>query len=115
MQRSAWFVLVAVTAVAGSIASALAADAGYPKRAVRMIVPYPPGGAGDIVGRLLDHRLQAVDREKLASGDVRWRNRTQFVRLRLIEQGDLKKGSPRGLWELSDQGWRRVNGESRAG
>jgi tripartite-type tricarboxylate transporter receptor subunit TctC len=28
------------------------ADA-YPQRAVRLIVPYPPGGAGDIVGRML--------------------------------------------------------------
>jgi tripartite-type tricarboxylate transporter receptor subunit TctC len=33
-----------------------AADA-YPQRAVRLIVPYPPGGAGDIVGRLLAARL----------------------------------------------------------
>ena len=29
----------------------------YPQRAVRLIVPYPPGGAGDIVGRLLSARL----------------------------------------------------------
>jgi len=29
----------------------------YPQRAVRMIVPYPPGGAGDIVGRLLTAKL----------------------------------------------------------
>jgi tripartite-type tricarboxylate transporter receptor subunit TctC len=32
------------------------ADA-YPQRAVRLIIPYPPGGAGDIVGRLLAARL----------------------------------------------------------
>ena len=35
---------------------AAAADA-YPQRAVRLIVPYPAGGAGDIVGRLLSARL----------------------------------------------------------
>ena len=29
----------------------------YPQRAVRLIIPYPPGGAGDIVGRLLAARL----------------------------------------------------------
>ena len=29
----------------------------YPHRAVRMIVPYPPGGAGDIVGRMLAAKL----------------------------------------------------------
>jgi tripartite-type tricarboxylate transporter receptor subunit TctC len=39
-----------------SVAAAVAAD-GYPQRAVRMIIPYPPGGAGDIVGRMLGTRL----------------------------------------------------------
>ena len=29
----------------------------YPQRAVRLIIPYPPGGAGDIVGRMLSARL----------------------------------------------------------
>jgi tripartite-type tricarboxylate transporter receptor subunit TctC len=29
----------------------------YPQRAVRLIIPYPPGGAGDIVGRMLSPRL----------------------------------------------------------
>jgi tripartite-type tricarboxylate transporter receptor subunit TctC len=38
------------------VAAAAAAD-GYPQRAVRMIIPYPPGGAGDIVGRMLGTRL----------------------------------------------------------
>jgi tripartite-type tricarboxylate transporter receptor subunit TctC len=34
-----------------------AADGAYPQRAVRLIVPYPPGGAGDIVGRLISAKL----------------------------------------------------------
>ena len=29
----------------------------YPQRAIRMIIPYPPGGAGDIVGRLVSAPL----------------------------------------------------------
>ncbi len=29
----------------------------YPQRAIRLIIPYPPGGAGDIVGRMLSARL----------------------------------------------------------
>lgn len=37
-------------------AEAWSADA-YPQRAIRLIVPYPPGGAGDIVGRMLAARL----------------------------------------------------------
>ena len=36
--------------------SAWGADA-YPQRAVRLIIPYPPGGAGDIVGRMLSAKL----------------------------------------------------------
>jgi Mrr N-terminal domain len=56
----------------------------------------------------LDGRLTDVDRQELASGDVRWRNRAQFVRLRLVEQGDMVKESPRGIWEISDQGRRRL-------
>src|SRR5581483_6407275 len=42
-------------AIAAS-APVFAADT-YPQRAVRLIIPYPPGGAGDIVGRLLAARL----------------------------------------------------------
>jgi tripartite-type tricarboxylate transporter receptor subunit TctC len=29
----------------------------YPSKSIRLIVPYPPGGAGDIVGRMLSVRL----------------------------------------------------------
>jgi tripartite-type tricarboxylate transporter receptor subunit TctC len=47
--------LIAI-ASATQIGIACAAE-GYPRRAVRMIVPYPPGGAGDIVGRLLSAKL----------------------------------------------------------
>jgi tripartite-type tricarboxylate transporter receptor subunit TctC len=37
-------------------AGAWAADV-YPQRAVRLIIPYPPGGAGDIIGRMLGAKL----------------------------------------------------------
>jgi tripartite-type tricarboxylate transporter receptor subunit TctC len=38
---------------------ASAADV-YPHRPVRLIIPYPPGGAGDFVGRLLGSKLTAA-------------------------------------------------------
>jgi Mrr N-terminal domain len=60
----------------------------------------------------LDGQLTDVDRQELSSGDVRWRNRAQFVRLRLVEQGDMVKDSPRGVWEISEQGTRRIAGEA---
>ena len=45
--------LALVVACAGA---AHAAD-GYPARAVRMIIPFPPAGAGDILGRMLSVKL----------------------------------------------------------
>jgi hypothetical protein len=60
------------------------------------------------VGEILDERLGDVDRDRLAGGDVRWRNRVQFARLRLVQAGDLASDSPRGTWEITDQGRTRL-------
>lgn len=57
-------------------------------------------------------RLTDVDRAELASGGVRWQNRVQFVRLRLIKKGEMVEGSPRGVWEISPAGRDRI---ARAG
>jgi tripartite-type tricarboxylate transporter receptor subunit TctC len=40
---------IALLAIAGS---AIAADAQYPSRPVRVIVPYPAGGSLDLIGRV---------------------------------------------------------------
>ena len=45
-----------LSALLSFIAPAQAADR-YPQRPVRLIIPYPPGGAGDIVGRMLGNSL----------------------------------------------------------
>ena len=66
----------------------------------------------DELGKRLADQFAEADHEELASGDVRWRNRAQFVRLRLIEQGDMVKDSPRGMWEISEQGRRRVGADA---
>jgi hypothetical protein len=65
----------------------------------------------DELGERLREELLPADYEQLASGDVRWRNRAQFVRLKLIERGDMVKDSPRGVWELTDQGRDRLVSE----
>jgi tripartite-type tricarboxylate transporter receptor subunit TctC len=54
-RRSAVF--AAAIACATGLVQPAAHAADYPQRAVRMIVPYPPGGAGDIVGRMISLRL----------------------------------------------------------
>lgn len=68
----------------------------------------PAGEVIDALGKQLDGKLMDRDLERLNSGRVRWQNRAQFVRLRLVEIGDLKQDSPRGLWEISDQGRKRL-------
>jgi tripartite-type tricarboxylate transporter receptor subunit TctC len=44
-------------AVALAAAAAAAAAQGYPTRPVRMIIPFPPGGSNDIVGRMIAAQL----------------------------------------------------------
>jgi hypothetical protein len=62
----------------------------------------------DALESRLGDRLTELDRTPITSGEVRWRNRAQFVRLRLVERGELKRDSPRGIWELSDAGDTRL-------
>lgn len=45
-------------AVFGPMRSALAAADGYPQRPIRLIVPNPPGGPSDIVGRFLAESMR---------------------------------------------------------
>src|SRR5665647_2860419 len=48
--------VAAIVALALSV-TAMSAAAAYPEKSVRMIVPYPPGGITDIVGRAVAERL----------------------------------------------------------
>lgn len=66
----------------------------------------------DALGKRLNGRLTEADRETLDSKQIRWRNRAQFVRLRLVQRGDMVKDSPRGMWAITEQGERRAKGEA---
>ncbi len=55
LRRSAAFVLALVAA-----ATATAAEPNYPTRPIRLIVPYPAGGATDVVGRMVAEQMSAA-------------------------------------------------------
>ncbi len=67
------------------------------------------------VGEALGDRLSKVDREVLNSGLVRWKNRAQFVRLKLIQAGEMSAESPRGVWEITETGRSRVENNGARG
>lgn len=69
------------------------------------------GGHGHIreilrrVRERMDGVLREVDYEPLPSkGEPRWETVACFARLTLVHRGMLKKGSPRGTWEITDKG-----------
>ncbi len=54
---SVWLLLAASTFGFGLDRAVAASVDDYPQRPIRLLIPYPPGGAGDIVGRMLSSRL----------------------------------------------------------
>ena len=55
--KSSLSILIASVCLALGIAPALAQDK-YPSRPIKILVPYAPGGATDIVARVLGDRLR---------------------------------------------------------
>jgi len=62
----------------------------------------------EAVGETLADQLTEADKQPLNSGEIRWKSRAAFVRLRLIEGGDLDGEAPRGTWQITDQGRQRL-------
>ena len=65
--------LCAAALIAGAMPAAAqqgGSTGSYPNRALRMVMPFPPGGPTDILGRLLaqQRRLKLNRRDPLASG-----------------------------------------------
>ena len=65
------------------------------------------GGSGqvrDVLTRVYDSlkdHFTAADLSTSKSGEVRWRNRCQWERFRMVQEGLLRDDSPRGVWELA--------------
>jgi restriction system protein len=71
---------------------------------------YEKGGSGktaEVLARvegIVGDKLTDADRATLKQGEVRWRNTAQWERNVMVEDGLLKKSSPRGVWELTEKG-----------
>ena len=77
MSRIAVRIAAALAALAAAGAAGAQPGADYPTRSVRMVVPFAPGGASDIVGRIIGPRLAqqfgqqvVVDNRAGASGNI---------------------------------------------
>ncbi len=53
------------------------------------------------VGELMAEQLNDVDRSRLPSGEIRWRNTVRWACQRLQEDGKLDKKSTWGIWKLA--------------
>ena len=51
----------------------------------------------DLVGELTEDHLNEVDRARLPSGEIRWRNTVRWAKQRLGKQGKLDSKSPYGF------------------
>ena len=72
------------------------------------------GPASEVLRGVYDtvkHKLTPLDRERLLqSPDLRWRKSAQFQRLNMVKDGLLDSAAPRGIWRLTDAGWRASGG-----
>lgn len=64
----------------------------------------PAGDVIEALGERLKDSFTPLDLERLDTDVVRWRNRARFARLRMTQQGLLSSTSPRGIWEITDEG-----------
>lgn len=71
----------------------------------------PANDVIDALGDRMRSMLKRRDYETLSMGEVRWRNRARFARLRMTERGLLSASSPRGIWELTDRGRKYLEGD----
>lgn len=69
------------------------------------------GGSGEAkrvlekVYEKMRDRLTPADHEKVPSGmSTRWRNHAAWARMEMVTKGLLKKGSPKGIWEITAEG-----------
>lgn len=67
------------------------------------------GGSGhaseviDEVYEVVKDKLTPFYLSHLDSGVPRWRNKVSWAKYRLVQKGDIRRGSPGGIWELATE------------
>ena len=61
--------------------------------------------SGDIFGLA---NCEMNGRRALSGGEIHWWNLARWERNSMVKEGLLRRGSPRGVWELSEKGRREV-------
>lgn len=71
----------------------------------------------DRVEKKMTNVLNEYDRQRLYSGSraTRWKNTAEWCRNTLVREGLMKNDSPRGVWEISEQGRQWLENESKIG
>ena len=57
LNRRQWSQWAAASALGAMAGNAIAQDSKYPSKAIRMVIPFTPGGSADILGRAIGHEL----------------------------------------------------------
>lgn len=65
-----------------------------------------------VVERKMKQLLGEIDYQRLKYGQIRWQNTAQYARKNLVLGGFLRNDSPRGVWELTEEGVKAVNEET---
>ncbi len=58
----------------------------------------------DRVGKRMKEILRPGDYENVSGGEIRWRNAARFERENMKGEGLLKSDSPRGYWQITENG-----------
>jgi hypothetical protein len=64
----------------------------------------PAGDVIDVLGEEIADQLKPADKQRLDTGETRWKNRARFARLRMKEQGLLSDSAGRGVWAITPKG-----------
>lgn len=67
----------------------------------------PTGQVLERVQQSLKNNLRPADLEELPSKQrLRWQENAEWERYHMVKEGLLARGSPRGIWEITDEGRR---------